>query len=117
MRRSSEHRIQVGIKEAADLIIPGRLYAVPNGGHRSPITGAMLKAEGVRKGVPDLQLDIKKRGYHGLRMEVKTPKGRLTAEQKEWGEWLRSQGYYWNVVRSVQEGVDLLIWYMEGDVS
>src|SRR5258706_15604992 len=32
------------------------LLAIPNGGARDPITGARLKAEGVRAGMPDLQL-------------------------------------------------------------
>src|SRR6266403_838657 len=29
------------------------LFAVPSGGHRDVITGSLLKAEGVRRGVPD----------------------------------------------------------------
>ncbi len=112
--KNEEHKIQAGIVAAADLIIPGRLYAVPNGGNRSAITGAMLKREGVRRGVPDLQLDMARGGFHGLRMEVKTPKGRLTLEQREWRDWVRAQGYKYHVVRSVQQGVNVLQAYLEG---
>jgi hypothetical protein len=32
------------------------LYAIPNGGARDVITGSRLKAEGVRRGTPDLCL-------------------------------------------------------------
>src|SRR5260221_619127 len=46
--------------------IPGfALFAVPNGGARDPITGSRLKAEGVRRGTPDLILARPTARYHG----------------------------------------------------
>lgn len=49
----SEHDQQVAVVEWYDLNgIP--VFAIPNGGIRHKRTAAMLKAEGVKAGVPDL---------------------------------------------------------------
>lgn len=60
-----------------DLII----YAVPNGGKRNAVTGAILKAEGVLAGVADLFVAKATAQHHGLYIEMKTAKGRQTASE------------------------------------
>ena len=74
-------------------IIEELLFAVPNGGARDVITGARLKAEGVRRGVPDLFLAIPKNDYHGLFLEMKAEKGRCSEYQKSMIERLSKQGF------------------------
>lgn len=70
------------------------LFAVPNGGARNAATGARLKDEGVRRGVPDMCLPVARQGYHGLFIELKADeKGRPTKEQKTWIVSLAEQGY------------------------
>jgi hypothetical protein len=75
------------------------LYAIPNGGHRTKRTAAKMRAEGVRRGVPDLCLPVARGGFHGLYIELKRPRaksvspGKLTAEQLQWHEALDRQGY------------------------
>ncbi len=69
------------------------LYAIPNGGHRHKAVAAKLKAEGVRKGVPDICLPVPRGRWHGLYIEMKTPTGTVRLEQKRWLSALRSQGY------------------------
>jgi len=66
---------------------PGvRIFAIPNGGHRSPATAGRLKAEGVSSGVPDLFIPA-----WGLWVEMKRSKGgSLSAEQKDWITYLES---------------------------
>lgn len=70
------------------------LFAIPNGGARDQITGAMLKAEGVRAGVPDLFLAVPRGRYHGLFIEMKQSKGgRVSDVQKAIHKLLLEQGY------------------------
>jgi hypothetical protein len=69
---------------------PGvRIFAVPNGGARSKATAGRLKAEGVASGVPDLFVPAWR-----LWIEMKRVKGgRLSAEQKDWIDYLQNVGY------------------------
>ena len=76
------------------------MFAIPNGGTRGDdartrqIRGAMLKAEGVRSGVPDIFLPVPRKGYHGLFIELKrVKKGVKSANQKDWLAELNNQGY------------------------
>jgi hypothetical protein len=63
-----------------------RIFAIPNGGARSPATAGRLKAEGVSSGVPDLFIPA-----WGLWVEMKRTKGgSLSAEQKDWIAYLES---------------------------
>lgn len=69
-----------------------------------------LKAEGVRAGVPDVFLAIPAQGYHGLFLELKAPKGRVSPDQKTMLETLRASGYAccvcfgWDEAREAVEG-------------
>jgi hypothetical protein len=70
---------------------PGvRIFAIPNGGHRSMATAGRLKAEGVASGVPDLFVPAWR-----LWIEMKRSKGgSLSAEQKDWIKYLEGVGYW-----------------------
>lgn len=71
------------------------LIAIPNGGARSTVTGARLKAEGVRPGVPDLFFaHPSASGHHGLWIEMKrASSGRLSPEQRAFLRDIRAAGY------------------------
>jgi len=72
------------------------LFAIPNGGGRSAIQGARLKAEGVKPGVSDLMLPVARKGYHGLFIEMKKAKilpSSVRPEQKEFLEFVLDNGY------------------------
>ena len=79
------------------------LFAVPNGGARSAITGAILKAEGVTKGVADLLLLVPNSQFHGLCIEMKTKQGHQSPSQKAWQCAVEAQGYKYIVVRSLDQ--------------
>lgn len=55
-----------------------------------------LKKEGVCAGVPDLMLAIPSQSYHGLFIEMKRKNkslSKVSSEQTDWHERLKSQGY------------------------
>ena len=88
------------------------LHAIPNGGWRHPATGKKLKAEGLKRGVPDLCLPVARHGYHGLYIEMKA-KGRYPSkEQKWWLERLTEQGYHAVVCKGFAQAVDVITEYL-----
>lgn len=83
------------------------LFAVPNGGARDAITGAMLKAEGVRRGALDLILAKPTKQYAGLFIEMKVGDNKPSDEQKAFLEYLLSVGYkavvHWSADSAISE--------------
>ena len=113
----SEHRLQVAVAKLLDA--SGLLWtAIPNGGNRNVVTGAMLKAEGVKRGVPDIMVlewfwpkawPEEMTPTHGLFIELKDgTKGKVSEHQKEWLQRLNENGYRAEVCRSLDEVIILL---------
>lgn len=89
------------------------LYAVPNGGFRHKAVAGKMKAQGVRAGVLDFNLDVARGPYHGLRIELKRRAGgTVSLAQKHWIAWLTSQGYLAVVCRGWEEARDRLVEYL-----
>ncbi len=104
------------------------LFAIPNGMRKGAIIGSILKREGVRAGAPDLMLAVQrspiinngrcgiphyeKAYFCGLFLELKTPTGRVSPEQIAFHSALRSQGYRVEVVRTLEEGINLITTYL-----
>lgn len=87
-------------------------WAVPNGAH---VAGtkmerirkvAAMKADGLMPGAPDLVL-INKKGAVGF-LEVKTPTGRVSNDQKHLHRVLRDRGALCEIVRSIDETKEVL---------
>lgn len=89
------------------------LYAIPNGSRRDAITGKLLKDEGVIRGISDLNLDIPNRFYHGLRIEMKTPTGTQSKEQKAFQKEVESRGYRYVICRSLNDFIREITIYIE----
>lgn len=114
--KNEEHRIQVSCVKWFRYKFPklaNLLYAIPNGSRRDVITGKILKDEGVVRGVSDLNLDIANRFYHGLRVEMKTPKGVQSKEQREFQKLMESQGFKYVICRSLNDFMKEITIYME----
>lgn len=79
------------------------LFAVPNGGARRKIEGAIMKAEGTTRGVSDLLLLFPAKGFHGLCIEMKSPKGKQQPSQKIWQRKVEWAGYKYALCHSVEE--------------
>ncbi len=92
------------------------LFAVPNGGARSHLTGAVLKAEGVVAGVADLILFAPRGGFHALCIEMKTETGRQSAVQREWQRAVEAQGYKYALCRSFDEFYELIENYIKSGI-
>ena len=91
----------------------GLLFAVPNGGRRDKVTGARLKAEGVKAGVPDVWLPVARQGYHGLVIELKADeKKRPSKEQERWITGLMEQGYLAVVCPGCEAAKSVLLEYL-----
>lgn len=93
----------------------GLTYHVPNGGRRDKVTGAKLKAQGVKAGVPDLVLAQARGGYFGLYIEFKaTPPhdASVSKEQREWVRILLAQGYCAVVCKGMNEAIKEITSYM-----
>lgn len=95
------------------------LFAIPNsggfkGGFKSNLgIVARMKAEGVRKGIPDLMIAIPKGQHHGLFIEMKREDGgRVSDDQKKKIAFLASQGYKVEVIRSEEAFKDAVREYM-----
>lgn len=67
---------------------------------------------GIRKGVPDLFLPVPMKGYHGLFIEMKAPKGRLSHEQGQWLKALDTFSYKVAVCKGFEEAKTVLEEYM-----
>lgn len=69
-------------------------FHIPNEGKRTRANGARLKAEGMRKGTPDICLAVPRGKSHGLYIELKRLRGgRLEKHQADALDALRAQGY------------------------
>jgi hypothetical protein len=78
----TEHQEQVALCRWLDLHgIP--YLAIPNGGRRDLVEAARLKAEGVKRGAPDLLVFFANGQNVALEMKARSG-GRISPEQKEW---------------------------------
>ena len=89
------------------------LFAIPNGGNRDAVTGAIMKKEGVLAGVADLFLMLANHGYHGLFIEMKTSEGRQADSQKMFQFQCEAFGYKYEICRSLEEFISTINEYLE----
>lgn len=97
------------------------LYAIPNGGHRSKAVAAKMKAEGSKRGMPDMALAFAAGGHHGLFVELKQTKlkpkrggkGGVSDAQSEVIEQLRAGGYAAHVAYGADHAIELITNYLE----
>ena len=89
------------------------LYACPNGGKRHVVVAMKMKREGVKSGVPDLFLPVKKSFASGFYIEMKRKGGVVSADQERWKLFLQSQGFRVVVCWSADEAIRELELYLE----
>jgi hypothetical protein len=79
------------------------IFHIPNGGYRNAIEGARFKREGVLKGMIDLCIPEPNKSFHGLYVELKAKKGKLSPEQKDLIAKLMERGYCVQTCHSFDE--------------
>lgn len=113
----SEHTEQAALFQWAAWLEPRvpalrLLYAVPNGGKRDKRTAALLKAEGVKRGIPDTCLPVARGPYHGCYVELKIGRNTISDAQEAWIDALRAEGYYVDVAWGWQAAARVLADYL-----
>lgn len=106
----TEHQIQASISTYLDIVLPPsiRMVSIPNN-PRSRVSGAMEKARGSKKGFPDFMLINGVQQGAIAAFEVKTAKGRLSPEQREWQQWCNDNRIPHFVVRSIDDVREALV--------
>lgn len=89
------------------------MFAVPNGGHRHKATAGRLKAEGLRRGVPDVALPVPRGKWAGLWIEMKYGRNKTTADQERWIEALGRYGHRVAVCYDWMEAKAVIEEYLE----
>ena len=90
-----------------------RLFHIPNGGARSKAAAGKLKAEGVKRGVPDYLFPVRRGEYVGLAIELKASGGRVEPEQRDWLTHLQSQAWVAVTAYGAVEAWEFLRKYVE----
>lgn len=87
------------------------LYHIPN--ERSDkVQAAILKAMGVKPGVPDLHLPIPSGKYHSLYIEMKALDGKPDIDQLWWAEHLKANGNAHAFCYGWKQATEVLLWYL-----
>jgi hypothetical protein len=124
--RHEEHDAQVALFRWAAMMSGKHpalemLNASQNGLHTSWSQAAKAKAAGMKKGFPDVFLPHPKQiteypedGYfHGLFLEMKSNKGKISADQYWWKEHLEKAGYAHHFCYSWPEAANDILDYLD----
>lgn len=93
----SEAKLQTSIAKYIDLCsnAKGILWTATANGMRTHLSVAKkMKAQGLKRGVPDILVFEPNGKYKGLMIELKIKGNYPTKEQKEWIAELNERGYY-----------------------
>lgn len=115
----AETRIQIAVVKWWSLACKGYgldervLFHVPNGGKRRKKEASILKAMGVRPGVPDLLLIVPRGNSVGLALEMKAPDGRVSKPQQEMQTLFLAANWATAIAWSTQDGIDSICRYLK----
>jgi hypothetical protein len=89
------------------------LYATMNGLRLTVGQAVKASRAGMRQGPLDINLDVARGGYFGLRIELKRVKGGvLSEEQALWMERLRQEGYRAECARGSRDAIAIITAYL-----
>ena len=107
MRLTEEDRLQTALCRLLEAHArPDVLWhAIPNGGKRDRVEGAKLMLTGTVAGAADLFFLIDGSAHY---LELKTAKGRMSADQERFMERVQRAWGHYHVARSLDEARDIL---------
>lgn len=119
MRNRPEHDLQCSIIHWAKLHerqYPELefLFAIPNGSYKSAKSAKEFQEEGLKSGVPDLCLPIPRGGYGALYIELKSPTGKLSENQRKWLQGLTDVGNLCLEARTYERVTQVILDYLKG---
>jgi len=94
------------------------LFSIPNGAFLAGTKEQRirqwkrLEREGAITGAADLFLSIPKHGFNGFYIEVKTPKGTQSKDQKDFMKLVREMGYKYEVVKTIDDFISKIKEYL-----
>ena len=89
------------------------LHCSLNGVKLSGTQAKIAKGQGMLSGVPDLFLSVPKNGFHGLFIEMKSEKGRVTENQHWFLTNADSLGYKTVICYSAKEAISAIQAYYD----
>lgn len=89
------------------------VYSNQGGGNRNAITGAIMKAEGGKRGIPDVFIPIPRFAFHGAYLEFKVVGRKPSKEQLEFMKFAAGQGFACAIVYSVDQAVEFTEKYLD----
>lgn len=93
------------------------MHAIPNGAHKSPVSRRVFQLTGLKSGVPDVCFPVARGQYHGMYLEFKSAKGRVSSEQQAWLDDLTAQGFLCLVVRDWEKAATAVLDYLSQTVE
>jgi hypothetical protein len=99
----TEHQLQASLCEYLDRALRPELdyFAIPNGGARHIRVAMKLKAEGAKRGVPDIAIMLPEGRIAWLELKIKG--GYLSADQKAFRDKAISLDHAWGMARTLDE--------------
>ena len=88
------------------------IYHVPNEGQRKVQTGKIMKAAGLKAGVPDICLPVSRDGYGSLYIEMKFGKNKPTEDQQRFIDRLKEAGNKVEVCYSAEAAREIIRHYL-----
>ena len=111
--KTLEHDAQVNLFQWAAYIPDLRwMFAIPNGTRTSMGIARRMKAEGVLKGAADIFLPLPRGGSCGLFIEMKSPTGGASPEQKAFIDAMREAGYSAYICRGFEAAQAVILQYL-----
>jgi hypothetical protein len=110
----TEHQIQSALFQWFKIQHPKLImFAIPNAAKRSFAQASYMKAEGLISGIADIFLMCANKTHHGLFIELKSAKGKLSEQQAYFLEQAKERGYQAIVCYSFDEAKTAITNYLQ----